>query len=108
MLHGGMGGYVMKVVAIELPGGHFVQLRPQLHYTGLHFIPDCLNPIRYENIGSYIAPLRLFLRSVPGIHYAAHIGLGFVSPPVQSDFAPTCCTGSLRDSVNETLNRHEY
>ena len=33
------------------------------------FIPNCLNPIRYENIGSYTAPLRLFLRSVPGIHY---------------------------------------
>ena len=69
MLHGGMGGYVMKVVAIELPCGHFVQLRPQLHYAGLLLIPDCLNPIRYANIGSYTAPLRLFLRSVPGIHY---------------------------------------
>ena len=32
-------------------------LRPQLHYAGLLFIPDCLNPIRYENIGSYTAPL---------------------------------------------------
>ena len=39
------------------------------HYAGLLFIPDCLNPIRYENIGSYTAPLRLFLSSVPGIHY---------------------------------------
>ena len=44
--------------------------RPQLHYAGLPvFIPDCLNPIRYENIGSYTAPLRLLLRSVPGRHY---------------------------------------
>ena len=46
-----------------------VIVRPQLHYTGLLFISDCLNPIRYENIVSYTAPLRLFLRSVPGIHY---------------------------------------
>ena len=46
-------------------------LRPQLHYTHyrIAFHTDCLNPIRYENIGSYTAPLRLFLRSVPGIHY---------------------------------------
>ena len=41
-------------------------LRPQLHYAGLLFIPECLNPIRHENIGSYTAPLRLFLRSVLG------------------------------------------
>ena len=46
-----------------------MSFRPQLRYAGLLFIPDCLNPIRYENIGSYTAPLRLFLRSVPGIHY---------------------------------------
>ena len=44
-------------------------IRPQLHYAGLLFIPDCLNPVRYENIGSYTAPLRLFIRSVPGIHH---------------------------------------
>ena len=41
------------------------------------------------------------------IYGTAHIGLLFVSPPERSDFAPTCCTGSLRSSVNETAIRYE-
>ena len=36
------------------------------------------------------------------IYGMAHIGLLFVSPPERSDFGPTCCTGSLHGSVNET------
>ena len=48
----------------------FVQTNaPSYTRYRLLFIPDCLNPIRYENIGSYTAPLRLFPRLVPGTHY---------------------------------------
>ena len=66
---------VVRKYGLEARGisGEKLRVRPQLHYTGLLFIPDCLNSIRYENIGSYTAPLRLFVRSVPGIHYIAHL-----------------------------------
>ena len=36
-----------------------------------------------------------------------HIGLHFISPPKRSNFAPTCYTGPLRSSVNETPIRYE-
>ena len=41
------------------------------------------------------------------IYGTAHIGLLFVSPPERSDFAPTCSTGLLCGSVNETPIRYK-
>ena len=81
-------------------------IRPQLHYIGLLFIPDCFSDrIAYRmSKRDRITPLRM-------INYGrAHNGSLFVSPPEQSHIAPMCCTGSLRRSdcsVNETCIRYE-
>ena len=85
---------------------HSTELGPS--YT----IPDCFSYwIASTQSDTKILAVTLLRSAYSYLHAiiysTAHIGLLFVSPPEQSDFALICCMGSLHGSVIKTPIRYE-